>query len=692
MNEFFVSTAGDDMTGDGSAQRPFATVTRGARDLEPGDRLSLKTGIYYGNVVLDGLGEPNGDHIVIGPADGHRATIDGADPDFIEDPEHAWAPVEPVIAPPGVAPAGLGGPIVADPPGREYRSNKICDPGTDRGAFVSGRPSYTRLITYCRPEDFRAINQRFGKLPDAAGPPGPREKLPKKPTDIDKAYPRRPWVYMGPGLWQHDKGRVHVRLSHTTNDIPEVEDYRGETDPRKLSLAIWPGGDGAPPTLTIRDCKRLDLRELTIQHGVPSVLVTGSTEVALSHLAVNAGNYGIRVGEGCQDIRITDTVVDGGLPRWSFRSDRKDDYVIDDGTEEGTPNQLGAATSRALIASHIATRNLWIEHCEFVNGHDLQIAGSDVTFTRNWIRNLNDDAIYVGEVSVNMRIIGNVLEQCLMAISTESGSLGELFVHRNLIDLRLPTRGRRPHPDRSLVPDIPDFDLEVFRFGNMLKNDNEFNPALNLTHSTVLVVDQRIQSSYNLFRNTWGGTPRRAYNNIFLAINRHPDADLPIAFLPQPTDPAETNGNCYFRIGRDSAPMFRVRKPSTPTPGEPDESQTFDDLAAVTNPLNPYFVESMHEHPPGFEKDGLDKNPQLRRYWPPFELPGVEDLRLTKSSPARHRGISLAATPLAWLEQLETPDMGSYLAYDSPPLQVGVDGRRHFPSSGLVDPVPRVLG
>jgi hypothetical protein len=686
MSEIFVSTTGNDIAGDGSEQRPFATVNRGARDLKPGDRLSLKTGTYYENVVLEGLGKLNAAHIVICPADGHRATIDGAIPGFIEDPEHAWAPVQPVVAQPGVAPATPGGPDVADLLGKEYMSNKICDPGTDRGAFAAGRPSYTRLMTYDKHEDFRAVNQRFGKLPDGAGPPGPRVKLRMNATKIQKAYPRRPWVYMGPGLWQDDQGRVHVRLSHTTNGIPEVEDYHGETDPRKLPLAIWGGGDDALPTVKISGCTGLEVRDLTIQHAARSVLVTGSTEVALSHLVVNSGNYGIRIGEGCQDIRITDSVVDGGLPRWSFRSDRKDDYFIDDGSPDGSPNRLGADTSRMLIASHIKTRRLWVEHCEFVNGHDLQLGGTDVTFTRNWTRNLNDDAIYVGKVSINMRIIGNVFEQCLMAISTESKSLGEVFVHRNLIDLRLPTRGRRPHPDRDLVPDIPDFDVEVLRFGNLLKNDNEVNPSLNLTHNTVLVVDQRIESSYNLFRNRWGGTPRRAYNNIFLAINRHPDADLPIAFLPQPTDNAETNGNCYYRIGGNSPPMFGVRKPSP---------LTFADLAAVTDLDNPYFVQSVEEHPPGFEKYGLDKNPRLRRYWPPFELPGVEDLRLDEFSPARHHGISLATTPLAELEQLatpEAPDMGCYVAYDSPPLQVGVDGRRHFPSNGLVEPLPPILG
>ena len=606
MSEIFVSTTGNDVTGDGSEARPFGTVTRGARELKPGDRLSLKTGTYYENVLIEGLGKPNAAHIVIGPADGHRATIDGAIPEFIEDPAHAWVEV-------------LDDPAVADLPSKEYRSSNLHDPGTDRGAFAAGRPSYTRLMTHDRQEDFRAVNQRFGKLPDGVDPLFPRVKLPVDATKVDKAYPFRPWVYLGPGLWQRDPndeddpddvGRVHVRLSHTSHGIPGVEDYAGETDPRRIPLAIWAAGSKA--TVRISNCTGLEVRHLTIQHGARTVLVTGSTEVDLSHLVVNAGNYGIRIDAGCQDIRITDTVVDGGLPRWSFRSDRKDDYVIADGSENGTRNLLGMGTSGALIASSIKTRRLWVEHCEFINGHDLQLGGTDVTFTRNWTRNLNDDALYVGKVCINMRVIGNVFEQCLMALTTESKSLGEVLFHRNLVDLRLPTRGRRPHPDRDRVPEIPDFDLEVFRFGNLLKDHDEVNPELNLTHNTVLVVDQRIGSSYNVFRDSWGSTARRTYNNIFVAINRHPKADRQIAFLPEPTDRAETNGNCYHRIGRSTAPMFRVRAP---------DPLTFVDLAEATDPNNPWFVQSVEKHPPGFERDGLDENPRLRRYWPPFELP-----------------------------------------------------------------------
>ena len=97
MGEIFVSPTGNDLANDGSEQRPFATITRAATELRPGDRLSLTTGTYYENALLEGLGEPGAAPIVISPADGHRVTIDGAMRDFIEHPELAWAPVQRLV-------------------------------------------------------------------------------------------------------------------------------------------------------------------------------------------------------------------------------------------------------------------------------------------------------------------------------------------------------------------------------------------------------------------------------------------------------------------------------------------------------------------------------------------------------------------------------------------------------------------
>jgi hypothetical protein len=287
MVEFFVSLNGDDHN-DGSQQRPFGTIAHAATQLHSGDKLRLMTGTYYEHVVLENVGEQGGAPIVISSADGHRATIDAALRDFVADPAHAWEPVPP--AGPVVA-AALPGTETAPIQVVEYKSRAPLPQGTDRGSFTTTRASYTRLITYDMLRDLQAENQRFGKLPrDAAEPPGPMVLG----ADENSPFPRRPWVYMGPGLWQDARGFLHVRLSHTTLGLAGGEDYEGETDPRKVPLAVW-GGDAFGQALTIRGCHNLRIQNLTIQHGAgETVLITNSTGVTLDHVVVNAGPNGLR--------------------------------------------------------------------------------------------------------------------------------------------------------------------------------------------------------------------------------------------------------------------------------------------------------------------------------------------------------------------------------------------------------------
>jgi hypothetical protein len=380
------------------------TIAHAVTCLHPGDALRLLTGTYYEHVKLQGLGQPGGPSIVISAAAGHRATIDGAQRFFIDHPDKAWAPV-----PPGIEATPMQ--VV------EYKSCSPLPHGADRGAFTTGRASFTKLISYDRQEDFLAVNQLFGKLPQGVeDPPGPMVSAGTRHADL---FPRRPWVYMGPGLWQDEKGYLHIRLSHTTLGVPEGEDYTGETDPRQLPLAIWggdddecPGGNECP-ALEIRECHCIKVCNLTVQHAREAVVVAKSTGVSLDHMIVNAGGYGVHIGDDCGGTRITNTVVDGGMAPWFFRSDRKGDYHLAD----DSPNVLAGHTVNLLIASDKTAHGTWIEQCEFVNGHDLLLNGAGVTFTKNWIRNLNDDGIFIGEIATNMRIVGNVIEQCLMAVT-----------------------------------------------------------------------------------------------------------------------------------------------------------------------------------------------------------------------------------------------------------------------------------
>jgi hypothetical protein len=665
VNDLFVSPQGSDHP-DGSRHRPFPSINAAVEHAHAGDTVWLLEGTYYERVRLDGLGDAAGDPLVIASVSGRRTTIiDGALRDFAERPHDMWEPMPPATPPVVTVRTSPTAPPPL-PAGNVFRSTTPLPPGTDRGSFLTGRTTYTRLITYDMVRDLIATNEKFGKLPRTAeDPPGPMVWG----ADQRSPYPRRPWVYMGPGLWQESGGHLQVRLSHTTLVVPGGEDYQGETDPRKLPLAIW-GGDEDGQTLAIRASHRITIRDVTLRHGAgETVMIASSSDIALDHVVVNAGPNGVRLGEGCERIIMVDTVVDGGMPPWFFRSDRKDDYRLGNGSH----NLLGKRTLNLLIQSDGSAVDTRIEQCELVNGHDLQLNGTGVAFTRNWVHNLNDDGIFIGAVATDLWIVANVVEQCLMALTVRVDSdVGSVFVHRNLIDLRRPTLGRRPHPRPELMPPKLEPQLRTYRFGNLTKYEKA-DPEINLTHNTVLVVDQEFRSAYNVFREYRQAAPRRTFNNIFVAINRSKASDLPIAYLPAATDEqCETDGNCYWRIGRHSAPLFKVRD-------SPQEFTDLDDLHGSA-----YFTQSAAHHGGrGFEAHAVDEDPRLRRYWPPFELPGVEDLRVAHDSPVVGRGVDIGDLLHELLQALPDPtvgasDLGCY-PLGAPPLRVGVDRRLPFP-------------
>lgn len=78
QNTFYVGTNGDDTNNPGSNALPFATITHGVNQLDPGDVLIVKTGTYSEIVVIDGNltgGDATGDITVLGQA---NAIIDGS--------------------------------------------------------------------------------------------------------------------------------------------------------------------------------------------------------------------------------------------------------------------------------------------------------------------------------------------------------------------------------------------------------------------------------------------------------------------------------------------------------------------------------------------------------------------------------------------------------------------------------------
>jgi hypothetical protein len=664
MTQYYVSPDGDN-DNSGLEGQPFKTVNKAVGTLSAGDELFVMEGVYYETVVMSKRGTKGGPQITIRPYQGHSARIDAARPEFLFNHSAVWKPV-----PPSGPEAALtrrdrsfaGPPDLGPPPFdeeafevREFVSSMPLLPNTDAGAFVIGRPSYTRLITHDLLRDLQSDNQKFGKLPlecdELAGPLIQNYCL--------DPYPRRPWVYLGPGLWQDGRGYLHIRLSHTTHGIPGVEDYEGATDPRDLPLAIWRRD---VPALWIDRCHSVLVEGLEIRHGGGDTVLLGrSSDITIDHVSIRCGANGITIGDQTVRTTITNTSIDGGLPPWYFRSDRKSEYVL----ANGQTNVLGKHTHNVLLRCVPSSQETVVDQCELANGHDVGLNGPGSALTRSWIHNLNDDGLFVGGNIDRLLITNNVYEQCLMTLSVAGGSaVGKVYFHRNLVDLRRPITGRRPHPCPDELASDPDFDPRPLEYGRLFKS-NFPDPEVNITHTTVIHVDAEIVSAFNLFRAYDGQSTRRVYNNIFLAINRSEKSDKYVAYLPAETDTdARTDGNCYYRIGLDSEAMFRVRC----------SSQEFETVQDLKN--SPFGMNTQ------YEANSLDENPRLRRYWMQTEaVPVAEDLRLAAGSPCKRAGVPLDGVgdlgdpPLGGVD----PDIGCYFN-DAQPLAVGVDGRRAFPA------------
>lgn len=663
--ECFVSLAGSDANR-GTITQPFRTIAKGVSVVQAGDVLSLRKGGYVEPVVIAAKHGTAAQPIVIRSYSGEHASIEGSLPEFRTLNNQDWEP------------ASLYDP---DAHPDEYVSvTKLAS--FIRGAFLDGK-RYIRLITYSKLDDLRAANETFDRITAAGDPrPGPDVVDCDAAGNCVPAGYRRPWVYMGPGIWidrnftPENPQRVHIRLSHTHNNVPGLADYSGEVDPRKLRLAISPE---PMVTLRIQGSSHLRFERLGIRYGGDfTTLVTGATGVVFDHVRFMASSHGVRTGTN-KNVTFQHCEFDGGKPSWYFRNDGKAQYTF---LENNMPveNNLGKQTMRSLFVPSPVDTGTTIHHCEFHDAHDLYLGGNNVDFHHNWIHDLNDEGLFLDAYGKkNVRVHENVVLKTLSPISFAGERVGDetvvggpFYVYRNLVDVRDPTAGFRPR----FVGDTA-----VWRYGNTFKSNGEDGPYA-LFQNTFLVYAQAGQASYLHYRNLNGSHSRRSFNNIFVAVDPDAASDRPITFVPSPSFPAQTDGNDYHRIGQATTPQYRYLQYSFG--GQTFDKGTFGCLAGCTDPLRGslLFQQSKTQYALGYEANGIESDPQFQRIGDDGIFRTTDDLRLHSTSPARAAGITLPAD-LRALDGPPTrgaPDVGCY-RFGSGPLRVGIDGRRSYPAS-----------
>jgi hypothetical protein len=671
-------------TGTGTLDDPFHSVQTAIRAAHGGRTVWLAEGQYIEEVKLDKVSGTETNRIRVQPYPGALASIDCLETRFLNPTTGgAWEKID------------EGAPD-------EYRWT-VPFPEADaqqvrHGAFLEtpflSPPRHTRLVTYDHAEDFRSLNELFPK--DAAT--GDNNLWEKRP---DPAHPGtmtwthtgfRNWVYLGPGLWfDDDDRRLHLRLSLTHHHVDGWPGYTGPTDPAQVTLAL----SRDVCALLLTDCQWIEFTNLRVRFGgLDTIRLRDCTHVSFDHVNVMAGGKGVRLEGGTSEknesIRFTNGVIDGGLPPWFFRNDRKDIYRFTPhlpGVEPqpepvGDPpiNNLGVGTSGALLSARFNAIDTEVGYCELRNGHDVYVFGLGMRFHHNWVHNINDDAVNFGAEEAGTDdawVYRNVFTQCLTALSFGADHKSKhVRIFRNLFDLREPTLSIRP----GTAGDDP------LRRGHFFKLNGPGEGPIDLWHNTCVVLNPGAGvidpdredlpavafGHFGSLRSKpppaaqWVTEPRRAYNNVFVAAYPEAGKVRPIAFLPPSDFDGRSDGNVYARVSASSEDRYVVT-------GEP-MFDTLDDYRAFVPSQE---VAGRQIEPPALVSFAADGEPSAG-----------DDLRHRQDSPE-------AVVMPAEMKQFER-EVGGVLAHffgrargcywvGFDRMWVGVDGLKMFPDGGVAD-------
>ena len=228
---FVDSVKGDDAN-DGTAAKPWRTLAFAATRLTPGDTLLLRGGLYREHATVSCAGTLE-KPITIRAHPGELVILDGGLAEFYDSPETAWEPFA----------GGAEG---------EYRSTRTYP---QKGGATADNDAETTLLGNFADSmvplqgchamgDLRSSNPFWF---------GNGEKM-----DAGKT------IYCGPSICFDDATqRIHARFAHTDLFGLGADNYRGETDPRKVRLVIATLEAG--PVLKLRGARCLRLQDLVVR-------------------------------------------------------------------------------------------------------------------------------------------------------------------------------------------------------------------------------------------------------------------------------------------------------------------------------------------------------------------------------------------------------------------------------------------
>ena len=623
---FVDAQRGDDRQS-GAVDAPWKSLAWAVRQLEPGDTLYLRGGTYFEKAGLTRSGTEAAP-ITISGYPGELAVVDGGLREFQESPKTCWEP----------AADGADGEFVSTksfPEADARRAPSQSPPGSwepmhgkeDERPLALGHfaESMVPLHGYRILADLRSTNEfQIGGKNDM--------------RDVG--------MYGGPGLWfNRATGRIHIRLAHHQLPGLGAHAYRGETDPRKLSLVLAAGF--GEDVLRVTGVQHVVLRDLVFRGatGSPMIHVYGSQSVALDHLTVFGGSPALLVNAS-QNVRVTHSAFRGLAAPWTSRAHMK---------YRGTPTYQIVLRNDQPI-----NENLEFSHCEFTDDHDFAFLRfvKNLQFHHNFVDNFNDDGLECGPKlrDHTLFIHQNRIGRCFIPLTqhqfTKDDSpqdhdpLSGVFVFRNVFDLRGGTYtspGDKPDPTGAFLR----------QEGHLISDHGSpVWPVIRAYHNTFFRHTPVFRDAYlfGLSSAVTAQNERDVFNNIFVQTGRVPG----IGFVgTKDAPPLREGGNLLWGI--QDGPKLT---------GDP-----FEKFRA-----SPLLASSRTQYEPGWTIHDRVADPRLVAL--PDDETQAADLRLSSASPAVNAGQPLPdAWPDPWRNlDPDRPDIGA-LPLGAKSFGIGVDGR-----------------
>lgn len=518
----FVDAAKGNDEHDGSEVKPWRTLGFAVKKLVPGDTLVLRGGIYREHVTVTCAGTYD-KPITIRSHPHELVILDGGIADFFDAPQEAWEPFE----------GGASG---------EFRSAKTYE---NAGSASTDDQMETTLL---------------GSFADTMVPlQGCHTMGDLRSTNMfwalgggDKVSTEK-FIYCGPSICYDAKSkRIHARFAHTTLQGLGADNYRGETDPRRLKLVIATLNAG--PVLTLREARYVRVQDIVVRGArMATVDVDDCAGIAFEGMTAYGGAAAIRV-QGTKGLRMSNCALRGIAAPWTFRSSLK---------YRSIEARIFSASSWTPGGGDNA--DFEIAKCEFTDCVDGVFIGNvrDVNFHHNLVANVSDDGLFLTCGTApdgtthggNVHLWQNRFERCLTVFAfgvghgrqkmlpTGNQTGAGVWAHNNIFDLRHWVPYFQPHSAGE---------PQEFTFTGRMCGDHG-SPAwepLCFYHNTILAGNEPFRAVYldGLGRGIAPGSPRRLLNNIVVQAK-----GVPGSVMQENKPDFIGDGNLHWSVAKDSA-------------------------------------------------------------------------------------------------------------------------------------------